>query len=172
MVARIRQKPFDPLAAEIQNCVLQIASLVEELKELESTRTKAISELELAHQNLESRTTHLGNRASAIRRDLGRALLENEPGESMAPEVRQAKKAADTVDKLLIYAALGSKNRSGLTGQFPYRSVSIFSIFFMVLIGWSCFGNHGLHKSSAISSINSESRSRLSTCGEIGYRRC
>ena len=28
---------------------------------------------------------------SKIRRDLGRALLENEPGDGMAPEVRQYK---------------------------------------------------------------------------------
>ena len=107
MVARIEIETSDPLAAEIQNCVLQIASLVEELKELESTRTKAISELELAHQNLESRTTHLGNRASAIRRDLGRALLENEPGESMAPEVavRQKKPRIPSINSW-IYAAL------------------------------------------------------------------
>ena len=112
----------DPLAAEIQKCVLQISSLAEELQELEATRTKAIAELELAHQNLESRTTHLGNRASAIRRDLGRALLENEAGESMAPEVRQAKKAADTVDKLLDLRRDWVKESERIDRTILYRS--------------------------------------------------
>jgi len=123
----------DPLASERQKLSEQIGELSQKLDQVEAQGNQAISKLQREWQKESDRTQQLEQRAGSIRRDLGRALLENQSKDDVNPQAQAAMAATETVQSLLHLRTSWRREADKIDTSPVLHFVSFFLMIIMVL---------------------------------------